>query len=78
MEEDGKHVVRKSWQHTRLGNNCWEQTHYKFMNCNKELLRWSAQKKRFFQIELTNKLAKLKAQQHQEILTLQPLKFWTI
>lgn len=55
-------------------NNCWERLNSKLMRCSRDLLRWSAQKKKLSKKELKEKRVELKTLQYQERPNLTAIK----
>lgn len=48
LKEDGEQAILRVCQQIRLENNCWMQMSSKLLKCSRDLLKWSAQKKKIF------------------------------
>lgn len=63
-----------AWQYRHFSPNGWTNIQSKFLHCSNELLRWSANKKKFSKHKLNDKVALLEQLQPQSIPNMAAIK----
>lgn len=74
LEEDREGTIQHAWQHKFFSSNCWPNIQSKLSFCSKELMKWSATKKKLSKQELAEKIALLKALQNQTVPDMHAIK----